>query len=393
MFVSKLSLQQYSNKTKNKNKNNNKNNNNEYINEPIINLKYANELSPHLLMYAKAGFDIKKSTGKFSRILNNKSRRKEYKKEDESKIHIHYGQRKLLMTEIEFIINEYHKLDTDPKKQKIFLYIGASAGKGSIHSYFLAKMFPEFEYHLFDKNDFFDDLYNLPNVKIFKRWFTEKDIKTYKNKNVFMVSDLRDPDIGKAKKAENTLKSNEIVFDDMTLQQTFYNKIKPKSALLKFRLPWQPGKTEYLDGTIYYQMWQGPYSAESRLIPTAPNKTKIYDNTGYEQRIFYFNTETRRRYYPYSVVKQNLKTLSNKSSNKSSNKNKNKHNHAEKEYPCYGHCYDCISEITVLQRFINTHSQNKKLTVCELGKKITEFLSINTNKRLFKSAPLDHYKI
>ena len=385
MFVSKLSAQQYSNKNKNKTKNNNK----EYKNEPIINSKYANELSPHLLMYAKAGFDIKKSTGKFSRILNNKSRRKEYKKEDESKIHIHYGQRKLLMTEIEFIINEYHKLDTDPKKQKIFLYIGASAGKGSIHSYFLAKMFPEFEYHLFDRNDFFDDLYNLPNVKIFKRWFTEKDINTYKNKNVFMVSDLRDPDIGKAKTAQNTLKSNEIVFDDMTLQQTFYNKIKPKSALLKFRLPWQPGKTEYLDGIIYYQMWQGPYSAESRLIPTAPNKTKIYDNTGYEQRIFYFNTETRRRYYPHSVVKQNLKTLSNKSSNK----NKNKNNHAEKEYSCYGHCYDCISEITVLQRFINTHSQNKKLTVCELGKKITEFLSINTNKRLFKSAPLDHYKI
>lgn len=381
MFVSKLSSQQYSNKNKTKN------NNKEYKNEPIINSKYANELSPHLLMYAKAGFNIKKSTGKFSRILNNKSRRKEYKKEDESKIYIHHGQRKLLMTEIEFIINEYHKLDTDTKKQKIFLYIGASAGKGSIHSYFLAKMFPDFEYHLFDRNDFFDDLYNLPNVKIFKRWFTEKDINTYKNKNVFMVSDLRDPDIGKAKTAQNTLKSNEIVFDDMTLQQTFYNKIKPKSALLKFRLPWQPGKTEYLDGIIYYQMWQGPYSTESRLIPTAPNKTKIYDNTGYEQRIFYFNTETRRRYYPHSVVKQNLKTLSNNSSNK------NKHNHAEKEYPCYGHCYDCISEITVLQRFINTHSKNKKLTVCGLGKKITEFLSINTNKRLFKSAPLDHYKI
>ena len=359
----------------------------EYKNKPILNSKYANELSPHLLMYAKAGFDIKKSTGKFSRILNNKSRRKEYRDDIPTFYTLKHGQRKLLMTEIEFIINEYHKLDTDPKKQKIFLYIGASAGKGSIHSYFLAKMFPEFEYHLFDRNDFFDDLYSLPNVKIFKRWFTEKDIKTYKNKNVFMVSDLRDPDIGKAKIEENTLKSNEIVFDDMTLQQTFYNKIKPKSALLKFRLPWQPGKTEYLDGIIYYQIWQGPHSSETRLIPTAPNKTKIYDNTGYEQRVFYFNTETRRRYYPHSVVKQNLKILSNKSSNK------NKNNLAEKEYPCYGHCFDCISEITVLQRYINTYSKNKDLSVCELGKKITEFLSINKDKRMFKTHPLDKYKI
>ena len=363
-----------------------------HSNKKIIS-KYANELSPHLLISEKHRRDdtgiIKKNAGKFSRILYNRSRRKQYEKLENEKVlrkELHYGQRKLLMTEIEFIMNEYNKLDSDPKKQKIFLYIGASASKGSIHSYFLAKMFPEFEYHLFDRNDFFDDLYNLPNVKIFKRWFTEKDIKTYKNKNLFMISDLRDPDIGRAMKDENTKSQNAVVFDDMTLQQTFYNKIKPKSALLKFRLPWQPGKTEYLDGIVYYQLWQGPHSTETRLIPIAPNKTKIYDNTGYEQRLFYFNTETRRRYYPHSVVKDYLKTLSNNSSNKSSNKKK--HNHAEKKYPCYGHCFDCISEIVILQRFINSFSTNKKLSVCELGKKITVFLSLNTNKRLFKIGQL-----
>ena len=81
-----------------------------------------------------------------------------------------------------------------------------------------------------------------------------------------------------------------------------------------------------------------------------------------------------------------LKTLSNNSSNKSSNKKK--HNHAEKKYPCYGHCFDCISEIVILQRFINSFSTNKKLSVCELGKKITVFLSLNTNKRLFKIGQL-----
>ena len=361
-----------------------------HSNKKIIS-KYANELSPHLLISDKHRIDntgiIKKNTGKFSRIQYIRSRRKPYEKLENEKVlrkELHRGQRKLLMTEIEFIMNEYNKLDSDPKKQKIFLYIGASAGKGSIHSYFLAKMFPEFEYHLFDKNDFFDDLYKLPNVKIFKRWFLESDIKSYKNKNLFMISDMRDPDIGRAMKDENTKSQNAVVFDDMKLQQTFYNKIKPKSALLKFRLPWQPGKTEYLDGTIYYQLWQGPHSTETRLIPTAPNKTKIYDNTGYEQRLFYFNTETRRRYYSHSVVKQYLKTLY------SNGMNKNKNNYAENEYSCYGHCFDCISEIVILQRFINSFSANKKLTVCKLGKKITEYLSLNTNKRLFKTGQLSN---
>lgn len=295
-----------------------------------------------------------KKASLFSRILNNRSRKKKYEHIERSikNNKIHNGQRKLLMSEIEFITTEYKKLKND---NKILLYIGASKGISSIHTYTLARLFPEFEYHLYDKYDFFPKLYELNNVKIFKRWFTDNDSKNYKNKNVLLVSDLRDPDIEYA----NTInKINSKVFDDMKFQMKLYNDIKPVSALLKFRLPWITGKTEYLDGDIYYQVWQGKHSTETRLIPN--NKMKIYDNTSYEERLFYFNTETRIKYY--------------------------KHN-----YECYGHCYDCRSELDILEKYIKL--KKLKMCICTLGKKITEELSFYNSRPIFTSSPLNKFKI
>lgn len=319
------------------------------------------ETSPHI--YLNYG-EIKKASS-FSRKLNPKSRRRKYEKKFrhnkekvgfDKKDTIHNGQRKLLMSEIEFFINEYHKLDN---REKICIYIGASAGATtSIHTYTLIRMFPEFTYHLYDTGGFYEKLYKLPNVKIFRRYFTDKDSKKYKNKNVFMISDMRDLDIGNAKDKENTLKQNSIVEGDMKIQMKFYQDINPKSALLKFRLPWQPGKTKYLDGDIYYQVWQGKHSSETRLIPNG--KMKVYDNTGYEERLFYFNTETRFRYYPH-------------------------------DYKCYGHCFDCMSEITILENYIKVRGINSN--VCDVARQITEELSFYSKRPVFTSKPLSNYGV
>ena len=153
----------------------------------------------------------------------------------------------------------------------------------------------------------------------------------------------------------------------MDLQRKFYDIIKPRSALLKFRLPWEEGKTEYLDGTIYFQLWQNFDSAESRLIPNG--KVKKYDNTSYEERMFYFNTVTRFKYY--------------------------KHN-----YKCYCHCYDCMSEITILENYIKfNQDRNPKnanainITVCDLGRRITKELSFYNSRNLFTTLPLSEGQI
>jgi len=301
--------------------------------------------SPHI--YQNYGTIQKASS--FSRKLNPRSRRKKYYTEKSTKDTIHNGQRKLLLTEIEFFLQEYHKLDN---RKKICVYIGASTGHDkSLHTYTLAQMFPEFTFHLYDIHTFYHKLYELPNVQIFQRYFTDKDSIQYKGKNVFMISDMRDLDIGNAKNKENIGKQNSIVQGDMKMQMKFYQDMKPKSALLKFRLPWLPGKTTYLDGDIYYQVWQGKHSAETRLVPNG--KMKVYDNTSYEERLFYFNTETRFRYYPHNYI-------------------------------CYGHCYDCMSEISILEQYVLFHKKKcTKKDVCSLAQMITKELSFYTDRKIF----------
>lgn len=332
-------------------------------------------LSPHLQKYSKH-YDIKKASS-FSRELNSKSRRKKYSKNIPD-FHIHRGQRKLLLSEMEFIINEFNKLDV--KEKKIILYIGASTGVNSVHTYTLSRMFPEFEFDLYDDNDFYPKLYDLKNVKIFKRWFTQEDSVKYNNKNLLLISDIRNPDIGIYKKNKNIKGMNQIILEDINFQKKICEDINPKSSLLKFRLPWDDKKTEYFDGKIYYQCWEGSESTETRLVPNKVRDgraMKLYDNRAYEERLYYFNTETRMRYYPH-------------------------------KYDCYGHCYDCRSEIDILEKFVkfcnssnscNIKGNKSKLGVCDLGRQISKELSqcedknFCKDKNLFQHPPMNKYKI
>jgi hypothetical protein len=62
--------------------------------------------------------------------------------------------------------------------------------------------------------------------------------------------------------------------------------------MLKFRLPYAPGITDYLAGDIYMQVWAPPTSTETRLI-TQSKEIVQYDNTDYESKLFRWNVCTR----------------------------------------------------------------------------------------------------
>jgi len=345
------------------------------------------DYSPHLKKALNDDIKALEEATSFSRTLNDTDERKEYvAREKKVTDFMHHGQRKLLMSEIEFITTEYHKFK--PNGKKILLYIGASTGQTSVHTYTLAKLFPEIEFHLWDNNKklpdklkFYKKLYKFKNdkgvdiglnavdipvgsygdkvkarIKIFKRWFSDEDTKYYKNKNVLLVSDLRNPDI---KDTSDSQKSNQLILDDLKLQSDFFIDIKPVSALFKFRLPWDNNKTKYLDGDIYLQAWETLRSTETRLIPkgwegkkSGEPKMKEYDDLIYEQQMFYFNTETRFRYYQH-------------------------------KYKCYGHCFDCRSEIDILEKYIKLKKINT--CVCKIGKQISDELG----KPIFKEPLLN----
>ena len=281
--------------------------------------------SPHIAAYSKYGPIV--TAREFTRRvpINRKRERKSasadegrlryctHKYEDLNK-HVHHGQRKLLLTEVEFLVNEYHKYAG--RKDVVVLYVGAACGT---HINALVQMFPMFEYHLYDRTRFDRALYEHDNVRIFREYFTDERAREYSERNVIFISDIRSLEIRNKKECDDF--DDEIVADDMEMQKNWYNIIAPLCSLLKFRLPWDKKNTMYLKGDLYYQVWQPRHSSESRLSPEAPFSECAYDNLEYDEKMHFFNRITRRQLY-------------------------------KNDAKCYGNCYDCFSEMYVLSRYI-----------------------------------------
>jgi cap2 methyltransferase len=114
---------------------------------------------------------------------------------------------------------------------------------------------------------------------------------------------------------------------DMESQQRWHLLMDPMASMLKFRLPWEPGETEYLAGQVRLPVWGPTTTTESRLWVTGTDK-RSWDNTKYEQQMMHFNTETRMSLYEHPVPS----------------------GHVSVRGLC--HCYDCTSEVDILCRYM-----------------------------------------
>jgi len=278
--------------------------------------------------------------------INSRLKYKPASKNDYKKTIVHWGQRKLFISELEFLIRYYPK-DFDFTKKKLYiLYIGSAKGT---HLLYLCKLFPEFNFILVDPAHFDTRLNYLDNVKIINKYFEDSDLEEYSDKekyeNLIFISDIRYPNL-----SENDLdKQQDYVKIDMDLQKKWYLKLNPYKALLKFRLPWNKDKCEYLDGQLYLQCWAGRQSTETRLVPNG--KMKIYDNNKYEQKMYYFNKVIRRKVYG-----KKTKIVFNS---------------------C-GHCYDCYKEFVTFYSYCklkNIKLENFKIN--EMSHKLSSCLGYN----------------
>ena len=104
--------------------------------------------------------------------LNEHSREMDY---DVTSIlnNIHWGQLKLFLSEFFAII---HHLDEDVKN---VLYVGGANGS---HIYVLADLFEDLNFHLYDSMRFDRRLYGMKNVRIYKRYFDDKELEKWKGK-------------------------------------------------------------------------------------------------------------------------------------------------------------------------------------------------------------------
>ena len=84
------------------------------------------------------------------------------------------------------------------------------------------------------------------------------------------------------------MKLNKLILFDFDIQKKWVQIINPIYAYLKFRLPFDNGKTKYFKGTIYLQPYS-PESTEARLLTNNYETMTIYDNLEFDQKLAYFN--------------------------------------------------------------------------------------------------------
>ena len=285
-----------------------------------------------LLPKFKEFYDYTVKDLQFSRIELNDMPKLPYRELNVNNIRTtrHIGQRKLLLSEIEFITLMYQKYNLKNKKKVILLYVGSAPG---YHIPILVKLFPNLYFHLYDPEPF--TIKDRTHIKIFNDYFINKTVDKYHKKSLkkplLFISDIRDPfyDITRTDQLQN----------DMRLQQEWVLGIKPLGAMFKFRLLYDDVITKYLYGDSYLPVW-GPLSTtETRLICNKDDtnnwtKFKEYSNKDHEQRMFYFNNCYRMNLF----------------------------NHNVKNVPGICHCYDCTSEVVIMSLYMKVMHTEVKIT-------------------------------
>lgn len=192
---------------------------------------------------------------------------------------LHWGQRKLLMSELDFI-----SMLPEPRGG-LLVYAGSADGR---HIGLLADLYPEFEFHLWDPRPFYPTLKNHKNIKLFNHKFTDLVAERYRDQKPYFISDIRTVPISEAS-----------IMDNQSMQWSWVKLMQPRMACLKFKMPYptdnpKSKKYIYLDGEIRKQIWAPITSAETRLIVRDPNSKRTWDTSAYEGALAYFNIHQRQ---------------------------------------------------------------------------------------------------
>lgn len=280
-------------------------------------------------------------------ILSTSAPGKPYRPRLESeKLSVHWGQRKLLLSEIAFLTQATSQ---QALPNPIVVYAGAAPG---LHLPFLSSLFPTMTFHLYDPAPF--GLTATSQLHLYQRKFNHDDAQNWaRHSEVLFISDIRTAD-----HLAMTPDQNEInIIEDLRIQETWYHLMHPVSALLKFRLPYPSTKTaptfRYLDGTIMKQIWAPQMTTETRLIPNG--QIRDYDLVTYESQMFYHNTEIRE-----SATFQNPFTLTDRPI----------------DPPELINDFDSVAETWILQEYLKSRGRTPdSVTVIQLSRRITREMS------------------
>lgn len=252
----------------------------------------------------------------------------------------HWGQRKLLMSEIEFLTNYSKENDT-------VLYAGAAPGN---HVPYLANLFPLLKFVLVDPMPFSVNVFDHKQLTIRKDTYFDDDMaREFSGRDdILFISDIRTTSISEMKDEEDVESQ---IIEDQLKQMRWHLLMRPKYSMLKFRLPYGEGTMQYFDGDIYLPVWGPVNTTETRLVVGRNPEIKIWNNKEYEENMAYFNNVQRVSYY----------------------------NHNLKNY-CLDHCYDCSSEIYILGNYLYKYRANVLHTQEQFWNTITSLIDQITSE-------------
>lgn len=263
-----------------------------------------------------------------TRVLDTHYPRAEYVPSKEASLEsvvvkgLHYGQRKLLLSEIEFLsaVYEYGKKQGNECKPVLVVYAGAANGS---HLPLLFELFPKTRFILVDPAPFCDEVKqvaiasNGPIVELVEDYCTDELClrlsRSYEGKyDLFLVSDIRS---GVPRRTQSNAEHTEMIMRDNEWQRSWCYSLRVQAAMLKFHPPYPavtdttskgydqndktPESIEYLDGRMMFGVWAPKSSSEVRLIVEGPflqgykAPLRWYSCTEHEEQCYHYNTNGR----------------------------------------------------------------------------------------------------
>ena len=243
------------------------------------------------------------------RQLLDSSPRAEYRPSSDAPVEkgLHFGQRKLLFSEIEFLT----AICSAKVDDAIVVYAGAANGS---HLPFLFGMFPSIKFVLIDPAPFCSALIEMDRRKSSSQLLElineccsdelcARIRKTYPVQSLYLISDIRSGNPPDLTNWENT----QLMERDNAMQASWCYSLGAKAAMLKFHPPYPPttldDKTpdsiQYFKGEALWGVWAPKSSTEVRLVVTGPfvDRSKLtaatYNCKAFEEQCYYYNTNGR----------------------------------------------------------------------------------------------------
>lgn len=221
------------------------------------------------------------------------------KRPDNERSSNHWGQLKLAESEL-FVLH--------PFASARVIYAGAAPGK---HLLILMKQFPQHRFECYDPAPYDKSVSAMagPRLKLVNDFFTLEEAKRIAEDRgcdpLVFVCDIRtaDPACMKNDEVEAAVKR------DQERQMEWARTLNADCSLLKFRLPWGEGTTNYLDGKILVQVYPPCTSTETRLVCTQEDLSrplKAYNQKEYEEQLMWHNTVQRAQLFPHDIKVKGL---------------------------------------------------------------------------------------